>query len=726
MRSNGEPLSPGLREHFEPHFGSTLHDVRIHRGREARAASLALRAQAFAAGSDIAWPSTAPEMHSSAGRALLAHELAHVIQQRGSARAVTAAGNPESERQARAVADGHAMKHTPVALESTRRGLALSVDEFIHSFPDLSSRSYSQLVEDVDQINEWMGRQISTTPESIQLEDALAGLRAEVARRNRNVAAKSIKPPRPKGKKHQAAAPDPSAGESEKPRVLAERTSIVFQDAAERKEELDRIVGWLQRPDVSKADRETLRTELNFLAPDFDQDRAKGADERHAKVIQQAIGMPSNGNTAELLSAMRRIDEIKPLSGQPGIQYMMKGSEMIRMSDETVAQLRASTGAALKQAAAKARSMNEYTFGRAQDFVQVNNDNKIVGFFVTNWSGLSPFDMWDRVLPLIQNSNMDVTKFRDMSKSPNASLASEAMQVLQAVEMAQHAREIFNETFDGAMDAGDQIVNGLKVVVAVSVAVELALVAAIAAPIVAAGAAGLGATGVVGGGLTILGTSGVTGLAGAGLGYSSTRLEGGSVEEAKANAWKTAKQGAVTGLGAGTTQVFSAALGVGTAGVSTAGNVVRSTVAQAGGNFVANATGTALEGGSATDSLKSGLIGAGTAVVAAPLGAAANSIESPALRTVTNMAISGGIGFGTGYALTGDTDKAWEAGITSAATAGVMSQAKPQKGPTWGQKKAFEVGRDSPGPAATPLSPPRWGWPIRSSLTGAQEAERPP
>ncbi len=692
MLSQSEPLAPGLRAHFEPHFGSGLHDVRVHRGREARAASLALGAHAFAVGDHIAWPSSAPAMDSSAGRALLAHELAHVMQQRGGPHAGAAADDPDAERQARAAADGHALRHTPAALTATRPGLALSVQEFIDGFPDLSTRSYSQLVDDIDQINEWMGRQISTTPEGIQLEHALAGLQAEVAKRNKSVAARTIKPPpKPKGKQKQAAAPDPVPDASQIPRVLKEQSTIVYRDAEERKEELDKVVAWMQRSDVSKSDRQLLRMELADLAPNFDKDRAKGAGERRSQVIQQAIGLPSDGNTAGVVDALRRIDEIKPLSGEPGVQYMMKGNEMIRMSDQTVADLRAKTGAALDKAASDARSMNEYTFGRAQDFIKVNDEQIIVSFVVSKWSGLDPYDMWDQVLPLIQGSNMAVTKFQGMRKA-NASLASEAAQVFQALQMAQQARQTFNRTFDGAMNAADQIVNRLKVVVAVSAAVELALVAAIAAPVVAAGVSGLGATGVTAGGLTIAGTSGVTGLAGAGIGYTSTRLEGGSVEEAKANAWKMAKQGAVTGLGAGTTQVLGTALGVGAPGVSTAGNLLRSTAAQAGGNFVANTTGTALEGGSATDSLKSGLIGAGTAVVAAPLGAAANSIESPTARTLTNMAVSGGVGFGTGYALSGgDTDQAWQAAVTGAATAGVMS--KLQTGPTWGQQKAYNMGR---------------------------------
>jgi hypothetical protein len=45
-------------------------------------------------GSEIAWPVSAPEMDSFNGRALLAHELAHVVQQRAGTRAAFDSGQP--------------------------------------------------------------------------------------------------------------------------------------------------------------------------------------------------------------------------------------------------------------------------------------------------------------------------------------------------------------------------------------------------------------------------------------------------------------------------------------------------------------------------------------------------------------------------------------------------------------------------------------------------------
>ena len=697
MRSAGEPLAPGIREHFERRFGAPLHNVRVHAGPAVRAASVALRAQAFAVGEKIGWPESAPHMSSVAGQRLLAHELAHVMQQRTGSRAGMEAGSPAAEAEARAFAHG-SLPHPVMRLTPTRPGLALSVDEFIGKSPLLSTRSYSQLIEDVDQITEWLSRQTTSTPESAQLEDALVRLRAEIARRNRNIAAKVVRPPRHgRGKAAPQEAPLTGvASTDERPRILIDRGSPVYGDAADRREQVDKIVAWLQRTDVSRSDRALLRDELRNLAPEFEKDREKAAGERQARVIQQAIAMPANGDKTKLLSALQRIDSIRPLGGHPGLQFLMKGTEMIVISDEAVTKLRSQTISALDDAADKARSMNEYTFGRANDFVKVNQDHVIVGFIVTKWSGKDPFDMWNEVLPLIQHSNMDVTAYRNMRKGANASLSNEAAKILDALDKAGEARKIFNETFDGAMNAADSIVNGLKVVRDVSLAVELALTAAVAAPVVAAGVGGLGFTGATAGGLTMLGTGGVVGLTGAGLGGGSTLLSGGSMKEAKADAWKWGKRGFATGLGAGTTQVLGSTLEVGSTSLTTGSRLLRVAASQAGGNVVGNVTGTALEGGDAKQMAISGLAGLGTGIVAAPLGMASNSISNPFLRTTANMATAGGIGFGSTYILTGKTDEAWKSAVTGGATAGLLSIATDPNAtpgqPTWGQKKAFALG----------------------------------
>jgi len=79
--AGGEPLSAGLRGFFEPRFGQGLGGVRVHTGAAAARAARELDARAFTVGRDVVFgdgqyaPETAP------GRRLLAHELAHTLQQ---------------------------------------------------------------------------------------------------------------------------------------------------------------------------------------------------------------------------------------------------------------------------------------------------------------------------------------------------------------------------------------------------------------------------------------------------------------------------------------------------------------------------------------------------------------------------------------------------------------------------------------------------------------------
>jgi Domain of unknown function (DUF4157) len=85
LRDGGAPLDTATRELFEPRFGHDLSAVRVHTGRAAAAAAGSIHAQAYAAGDHVVLgEGTAPT------RGVLAHELAHVVQDRarGEARAV--------------------------------------------------------------------------------------------------------------------------------------------------------------------------------------------------------------------------------------------------------------------------------------------------------------------------------------------------------------------------------------------------------------------------------------------------------------------------------------------------------------------------------------------------------------------------------------------------------------------------------------------------------------
>lgn len=85
LRGRGSPLPGPVRDYFEPRFGRDLGAVRIHAGGEA--AEVAHAAGARALGADVVFAAGRWQPGSAEGRRLLAHELAHTIQQAASGRA---------------------------------------------------------------------------------------------------------------------------------------------------------------------------------------------------------------------------------------------------------------------------------------------------------------------------------------------------------------------------------------------------------------------------------------------------------------------------------------------------------------------------------------------------------------------------------------------------------------------------------------------------------------
>jgi len=77
----GEPLPRAAREFFEPRFGFDFSRVRIHASGEATSAASAVGARAYTLGSQVVFGQGQYAPSTSAGRHLLAHELAHVVQQ---------------------------------------------------------------------------------------------------------------------------------------------------------------------------------------------------------------------------------------------------------------------------------------------------------------------------------------------------------------------------------------------------------------------------------------------------------------------------------------------------------------------------------------------------------------------------------------------------------------------------------------------------------------------
>jgi len=81
LEGPGRPLEPGARRSLEARFGRDLSRVRVHDDARAAATAGSIDAAAFTVGEDIAFAPGRYDPSSDEGRRLLAHELAHVVQQ---------------------------------------------------------------------------------------------------------------------------------------------------------------------------------------------------------------------------------------------------------------------------------------------------------------------------------------------------------------------------------------------------------------------------------------------------------------------------------------------------------------------------------------------------------------------------------------------------------------------------------------------------------------------
>ena len=105
LRSPGRPLEPTLRATMESRFAHDFSRVRVHADGPAEASAAALQARAYTIGSHIAFARGAYDPASEAGKRLVAHELAHVVQQGGTH---GSCGEGEAEREAAQIADAGA------------------------------------------------------------------------------------------------------------------------------------------------------------------------------------------------------------------------------------------------------------------------------------------------------------------------------------------------------------------------------------------------------------------------------------------------------------------------------------------------------------------------------------------------------------------------------------------------------------------------------------------
>jgi hypothetical protein len=91
VRSPAGSLDAATRAEFELRYGTDLSAVRVHRDARAAASAAAINAEAYTVGGDVVFGAGRYRPDTPSGRRLLAHELAHVVQEgpRGAASPLT-------------------------------------------------------------------------------------------------------------------------------------------------------------------------------------------------------------------------------------------------------------------------------------------------------------------------------------------------------------------------------------------------------------------------------------------------------------------------------------------------------------------------------------------------------------------------------------------------------------------------------------------------------------
>lgn len=98
---SGSPLEASVRKSMEANIGHDFSHVRVHTDDRAASSARSINAQAYALGNNVVFDRGAYAPHSSQGKRLLAHELAHVAQGAGKSTAVARQPAADVSQEAR-------------------------------------------------------------------------------------------------------------------------------------------------------------------------------------------------------------------------------------------------------------------------------------------------------------------------------------------------------------------------------------------------------------------------------------------------------------------------------------------------------------------------------------------------------------------------------------------------------------------------------------------------
>jgi hypothetical protein len=159
LASPGRPLEPSTRSFMEPRFGRDFSDVRVHTDAASAESARAVNANAYTVGQHIVFDQGKYEPSTQSGKQLLAHELAHTVQQSGLQRSSDALSLNESseyhrsEREAESASE--AVMSGPGIANNPRAISARPSAPMVSRVTKPTAESVRPPEEGVDSVREW-------------------------------------------------------------------------------------------------------------------------------------------------------------------------------------------------------------------------------------------------------------------------------------------------------------------------------------------------------------------------------------------------------------------------------------------------------------------------------------------------------------------------------------------------------------------------------------------
>jgi hypothetical protein len=158
--SGGHPLPAPLRSDMETRFGEEFGGVQLHNDAGAAASAEAIGAKAYTVGNHIAFAEGRYSPDTANGKRLLAHELAHVIQQRRGGAAPTLDRNSPLENSANQAARSVSAGAAAVAVQgASGLGVAREVDD------DEIKKKLARIWINREEIDKALSTVLSTPPD---------------------------------------------------------------------------------------------------------------------------------------------------------------------------------------------------------------------------------------------------------------------------------------------------------------------------------------------------------------------------------------------------------------------------------------------------------------------------------------------------------------------------------------------------------------------------------